>query len=117
MIRSAIWGSEIAAYNKLGDISQWIDAGNLHYYTGGNKPTVTAEGDDTASATTMDEAITNAGIIAPGLPIWVTETGWGVAGEGCPLSQWYVTPNAQAVLLAHPRRASIAAFPQQRSTH
>jgi hypothetical protein len=92
----SVWSCEDAGYAALGDMSDDMTIGNLHYYTGGCKPTVTAEGPDSAGAGSLDEAIADAKGLAPGLPIWITETGWSVAGPGCAISQWFVTDNAQA---------------------
>jgi hypothetical protein len=92
----SVWGREDKGYAALGDMSADMTVGNLHYYTGGCKPTVTAQGQDSGSASTLDEAITDAQGLAPGLPIWITETGWSVGGPGCPLGPGFVTDNAQA---------------------
>jgi hypothetical protein len=96
IIGPSVWGREDKGYQALGDMSDVMTVGNLHYYTGGCKPTVTAQGQDSGSASTLNEAITDAEGLAPGLPIWITETGWPVAGPGCGLSPGFVTDNAQA---------------------
>jgi hypothetical protein len=96
IIGPSVWSREDKGYQALGDMSDVMTVGNLHYYTGGCKPTVTAQGPDSGSASTLNEAISDAEGLAPGLPIWITETGWPVAGPGCALSPGFVTDNAQA---------------------
>lgn len=96
IIGPSVWSGEDKGYAALGDMSDVMTIGNLHYYTGGCRPTVTAQGPDSGAASTLNEAINDAEGLAPGLPIWITETGWSVGGPGCALSQWFVTDNAQA---------------------
>jgi hypothetical protein len=96
IIGPSVWSREDKGYAELGDMSADMTVGNLHYYTGGCRPTVTAQGPDSGSASTLDEAIADAQGLAPGLPLWITETGWPVAGPGCALSASFVTDNAQA---------------------
>lgn len=102
VVGPSIWGRETAAYNKLGNISDRIDAGNLHYYTGGRRPTEAGfpasydEGGDPDKTYSFDDAIREAKIISPNRPLWITETGWQVAGDGSPQSSGTITPLAQA---------------------
>ncbi|MFO1155044.1 MAG: hypothetical protein U1E42_15500 [Rhodospirillales bacterium] len=50
---------------QLGDISNIIDASNFHIYTSGNEPSYR-----------MGEWLSDARIMAPGKPVWVTEYGY-----------------------------------------
>lgn len=51
--------------NELGNIGGSIDASNFHIYTSGNEPSYK-----------IDEFLSNARIMAPGKPVWVTEYGY-----------------------------------------
>jgi hypothetical protein len=96
ILSPTIWSREKSAYELLGDISGMCDATNLHYYTGGTRPTITSKGENSDSAGTLDEAISDARGMAPGKPLWITETGWSQTGQGVALSQWDVTDLAAA---------------------
>lgn len=84
LIAPSIWKRILADYQALGDVSQWIDKGCIHYYSGGQRPT--SSGTDT-----MPAALQNVSIIAPGKTIWMTETGWQA-----PSGNWPISLRAQA---------------------
>ncbi len=101
VVGPSIWGRLTADYARLGDISDSVDIANLHYYTGGRRPSVAgapssrdeAGGDDEYS---LDDAIIDAKTIAPGKPLWITEFGYGLEGPGLPRSKFFITPEASA---------------------
>lgn len=92
----SIWGRLDSGYAALGDMSSSMDLGNLHYYTGGNKPTLTSAGDDSSSSSTLDNAIKDALGLSGGKDIAITETNWAVVGPGLTLNPGFVTDKAQA---------------------
>ena len=58
-----------AHYSALGDLSRYVDRGNIHFYSGRLRPTL-------GGGTTMPGALSIASATAPGRPIWMTESGW-----------------------------------------
>ncbi|MEO7634451.1 MAG: hypothetical protein ABIS38_02245 [Sphingomicrobium sp.] len=56
-------------YRALGDVSQYVDRGNIHFYSGRLRPTLGGGG-------TMPGLLADASTIARGRPIWMTESGW-----------------------------------------
>jgi hypothetical protein len=60
---------------KLGDISAYVDYGNLHPYPGGHQPSVIFPDPDSLQAF-FDDRLAQAAVMYGGLPIYVTETGW-----------------------------------------
>ena len=79
LIAPSIWKRILADYQALGDVSQWVDKGCIHYYSGGQRPT-------TSGTDTMQAALQNVGIIAPSKTIWMTETGWQAPSGAWPIS-------------------------------
>jgi len=79
IIAPSIWKRLLADYQALGDISAFVDKGCIHYYSGNRRPTLTGGG-------TMESSLRNAAIIAPGKPIWMTETGWQAPTGNQPIS-------------------------------
>ena len=65
LIAPSIWKRFFADYQALGDVSQWVDKGCIHYYLGGQRPT-------TSGTDTMQAALQNVDIIAPNKTIWMT---------------------------------------------
>ena len=61
-----------------------MDKGCIHYYSGGQRPT-------TSGTDTMQAALQNVSIIAPGKTIWMTESGWQA-----PSGNWPISLRAQA---------------------
>jgi hypothetical protein len=102
IVGPSFWGRETAAYNALGNLSGMMDIGNLHYYTGGRKPTEAGfplsydEGGDPNDIYTLEDAIREAKNISPNRPLWITEQNWPASGPECPLSPLFVTNGAQA---------------------
>lgn len=84
LIAPSIWKRILADYQALGDVSQWVDKGCIHYYSGGQRPT-------TSGTDTMQAALQNVGIIASNKTIWMTETGWQA-----PSGAWPISTRAQA---------------------
>ena len=84
LIGPSIWKRILADYKALGDVSQWVDKGCIHYYSGGQRPT-------TSGTDTMQAALQNVSIIAPGKTIWMTESGWQA-----PSGNWPISLRAQA---------------------
>jgi len=84
LIAPSIWKRLLSDYKALGDVSAWVDKGCIHYYSGAQFPT-------TSGTDTMQAALQNISIIAPGKPIWMTETGWQA-----PSGNWPVSLRAQA---------------------
>jgi hypothetical protein len=70
-------------YQALGDLSSWVDKGCIHHYSWKRRPTITGA----AAGGTMAQALKYASILAPGKPIWMTETGWYTAGSTGAVSQ------------------------------
>ena len=101
----SIWNRITADYIKLGDVSDSVDVGCIHWYTGGRRPTVSGKsgsGDEEGGGSgtqTFDEALDDCAICFGDAPIWNTESGWGVAGPGLPLGPFFVTNGAQAKYL------------------
>jgi hypothetical protein len=73
VVAPSIWKRIEADFRELGDLSASTDLGNLHYYTGGRKPTLFGNNGDVAP---MDVAIDYEKINVPDAPMWVTETGY-----------------------------------------
>jgi hypothetical protein len=104
VIGPSIWGRLRAHYSLLGDMSSSMDAANLHYYTGGRKPTlagapVRADEGGGGSNYDLDEAISDARTLAPQKPLWITEFGYPVSGPGTPLSSNFMPPLSSAKYL------------------
>jgi hypothetical protein len=84
LIAPSVWKRILADYQALGDLSAWVDKGCIHYYSGVRRPTLTG-------GNTMQGALRDASILAPGKTIWMTETGWQAPTGADPIS-----PRAQA---------------------
>lgn len=79
IIGPSIWKRLVADYQALGDISPWIDKGCIHFYSTQRRPTMTNDN-------TMPGALSDAKIIAPSKPLWMTETGWQAPNGPIPVS-------------------------------
>ncbi len=99
VIAPSIWGRVKTSYNLLGPVP--ADFSNLHYYTGGQRPTVCFESGEESGGnlSNLDAEIAACQVNVPGKPTWITEVGWGIAGPNLPLSAFFVTPLAQAKYL------------------
>jgi hypothetical protein len=70
VIGPSIWKRIYEDFVAIGNIDQYVDFPNLHYYTFNRKPTLFSGG-------TMDDAINWAKLIAPSANcVWTTETGY-----------------------------------------
>ena len=79
IIGPSIWKRIRDDYIALGDISQWIDKGCIHFYSTQRRPTMTNDN-------TMPGALSDAHIIAPGKTLWMTESGWMSPNGAIPVS-------------------------------
>jgi len=79
LIAPSVWKRLLADYQALGDLSAWVDRGCIHYYSGAKRPTLTG-------GNTMEGALRDASILAPGKPIRMTETGWQAPSGNVPVS-------------------------------
>lgn len=104
VVGPSIWGRLSADYAALGNLEPKLDRGNLHYYTGGRRPTRAGQprssdegggGGDYALADAIREART----LAPGKPLWITEYGYPIAGPGLPPRRGFITEDAAAKYL------------------
>lgn len=104
LVAPSIWGRLTEDYAALGNLEPYVDRGNLHYYTGGRRPTRAGrprrgnEGgglDDYG----LQDAVQDARTLAPGAPLWITEYGFPVAGPGLPLARGFITEEAAAKYL------------------
>jgi hypothetical protein len=84
LIAPSVWKRIQADYLALGNLSTWVDKGCIHYYSGNRRPTLTG-------GNTMQGALQQASILAPGKIQWMTETGWQAPSGADPIS-----PRAQA---------------------
>ena len=74
VIGPSIWRRIYDDFVAVGNLGNYSDIANLHYYTGGRKPTLWAEG---GSEYPLDTALWAAKILVPDTPaVWVTETGY-----------------------------------------
>lgn len=81
IIAPSVWKRILADYQALGDLSAWVDKGCIHYYSGNRRPTLTG-----APSFTMQGSLQAANQLAPGKPIWMTETGWQSPAGNQPIS-------------------------------
>ena len=79
IIGPSIWKRIKADYQALGDISAYIDKGCIHFYSTQRRPTLTNDN-------TMPGALSDAHIIAPNRPLWMTESGWQSPNGNIPIS-------------------------------
>lgn len=104
VIGPSIWGRLTEDYIALGSLEHDLDRGNLHYYTGGRRPTLAGrprrsdEGGGRGEYS-MADAIREAQVVAPGKPMWITEYGYPVAGPRLRLSETFITETAAAKYL------------------
>jgi hypothetical protein len=87
LIAPSIWGRLTTDYRALGNLEPNVDRGNLHYYTGGRRPTRMGMPSQTrelgaGGESTLERAIADARILAPRKPLWMTEFGYSMAGPG-----------------------------------
>ncbi len=87
MIPPSVYRRYLSAYQKLGDMSAWVNDGCGHYYTGVNMPT--------QGAVTMDQFVTYSRILTPSPTMKVFTTEHGFSNENGPnkirkymLRQW-----------------------------
>ena len=104
IIGPSIWGRLTEDYTALGSLEPELDRGNLHYYTGGRRPSRAGrpkssdEGGGRGEYGLAD-AIRDARVVAPGKPLWITEYGYPTAGPDLPLSDGFITETAAAKYL------------------
>jgi hypothetical protein len=79
LIAPSVWKRIQADYLALGNLSSWVDKGCIHYYSGNRRPTLTG-------GNTMQGALQQASILAPGKTQWMTETGWQAPSGADPIS-------------------------------
>jgi hypothetical protein len=92
VLAPTIWKRVIADYEAIGDLGESADFGNLHLYNGGRKPSLFNRNERDEP---IDAAIADARIVVPGKPIWITETGFNVAG-GDDATRWTVPADIAA---------------------
>ena len=104
IVAPSMWGRLSQDYRTLGNLERNADIGCLHYYTGGRRPsrvgvssTMTEEG--IFADRPLADAISDARILTPGKPLWITEYGYNVAGPGQKLSRHAITEQAAAKYL------------------
>ncbi len=80
IIGPTVFMRQVSDIRQIGNISNSIDASNLHMYIGGNAPSYR-----------LDEYMGDVQIMAPGEPVWVTEFGYhnGMTSKlgGMPISE------------------------------
>jgi hypothetical protein len=79
LVAPSVANLKIAEYQALGDISRFVDKGNNHFYSGFQRPTIIGYG-------TLQTALRDASIMAPGRPTWMTESGWQAPFGTAPLT-------------------------------
>lgn len=104
VVGPSIWGRRTEDYTALGSLEPELDRANLHYYTGGRRPSRAGRprGRDEGGGRGeygMADAIRDAKVLAPGKPLWITEYGYPVAGPDLPLSDGFITQTAAAKYL------------------
>ena len=104
VIGPSIWGRLTEDYIALGSLEPEVDRANLHYYTGGRRPSRAGRpgsGGEGGGRTeySMAEAIRDAKVVAPTKPLWITEYGYPTAGPNLPLSGGFITETAAAKYL------------------
>jgi hypothetical protein len=98
VLAPTIWRRLESDYRALGDLNTTTDSGNLHYYTGGRKPSRYGRQSlyqGTTYESSVDMAIQNAQITTPGTKIQVTETGYDIRTT-LPKSRFYVSERTSA---------------------
>jgi hypothetical protein len=104
VVGPSIWGRLTADYIALGNLEPSVDKANLHYYTGGRRPTEAGrpsaggEGGG-AGEYSLSAAIREARMIAPNKPLWITEYGYPVAGPDLPPSRHFISEAAASKYL------------------
>lgn len=71
-----------ASYPAIGNISAWMNYGNMHVYQGGRNPETVGWGPYDAENNSYGSLLYNmdeVGVDSPGLPIYMTETGYIVS--------------------------------------
>lgn len=94
VVAPSIWGRIREDYVALGNLEPFVDKGNFHYYTGGPRPTrARIHG---GGEYDLNDAITEARIIAPHRGLFATEFGYNTGIAGVPMKPWIVTETAAA---------------------
>ena len=101
IVAPSIWGRLTSDYITLGNLEPYVDRGNLHYYTGGRRPTkagrpTTSDEGGGRGDYGLAEAIREAKILAPTKPLWITEFGYQIAGPGRGLRPGVISETAAA---------------------
>ena len=104
IVAPSIWGRLSQDYRTLGNLGRNADIGCLHYYTGGRRPSRVGlssamSEDGSGTDRSLADAISDARILTPGKPLWITEYGYNVAGPGQKLSRHAITEHAAAKYL------------------
>jgi hypothetical protein len=87
LIAPSMWGRLTTDYRALGNLEPTVDRGNLHYYTGGRRPTRMGEPGQSSELgggadSSLERAIADARTLSPRSRLWMSEFGYRVAGAG-----------------------------------
>ena len=99
VIGPTVWRRFVTDYEELGNLSAFADAGNLHYYNGGRKPSLYprehAYTNLMREESSVAQAIADAQKVVPRRRIFITETGFNMR-RVYPPTGWYVPERAAA---------------------
>lgn len=97
VVAPSIWRGIHTDYVALGNLEPNVNKDCLHYYTGGLRPTLSSIYG--GGLQTVQQAISDAHIIAPREALFVTEFGYENPGPGSAQSAWVIPPRAAAKYL------------------
>jgi hypothetical protein len=97
VIGPSIWMRLTKDYTAVGNLEPNLDKGCIHYYTAARRPTRVPINSGTEVA--MEQALTDAKILAPTKKLWATEYGYDNPAPGAALTSWIVNENVAAKYL------------------